>query len=149
MKSEYGKIMCNRRECGAKQNEPPPTTWKTGLHPEKVMLCICWDWKGDLYYQFLLENQTINSNKYYSIRPTESSTSQKVSRLINRKHIIFHQNTTRLRVSSMTRQKRLKLSWEALIHPMRSPHMVPSVFHLFQSLQNSLSGKKFPFPGRL
>ena len=80
--------MWNRRECGAKQNEPPPTTWNTGLHPEKVMLYICWDWKGDLYYQFLLENQTINSNKYYSIRPTGSSTSQKVSRLVNRKHIM-------------------------------------------------------------
>ena len=49
-----------------KRNEPPPTTPKAGLHPKKVMLCIWWDWKGILYYELLLQNQTINSNKYCS-----------------------------------------------------------------------------------
>ena len=83
------------------------TTWKTGLHQEKVMLCICWDWKGDLYYLLLLENQTIDSNKYYSIRPTESSTSQKLSRSVNRKHKIFHLDNARTCVSLITRQKLL------------------------------------------
>ena len=33
----------------SKQNEPPPTTPKTSLHPKKVMLCMWWDWKGGLY----------------------------------------------------------------------------------------------------
>ena len=42
---------------GDKQNEPAPTTSKTGLHPKKVILCIWWDWKGVLYYELLLENQ--------------------------------------------------------------------------------------------
>ena len=46
-----------------KGNEPPPTTPKAGLHPKKVMLCKWWDWKGVLYYELILENQTINSNK--------------------------------------------------------------------------------------
>ena len=49
-----------------KQNEPPPTTRKASLHPKKVMLCVWWDWKGVLYCELLLENQTINSNKYCS-----------------------------------------------------------------------------------
>ena len=49
-----------------KQKEPPSTTPKASLHPKKVMLCIRWDWKGVLYYELLLENQTVNSNKYYS-----------------------------------------------------------------------------------
>ena len=48
-----------------KGNEPPPTIPKTSLHP-KVMLCIQCYWKGILYYKPLLENQTINSNRYYS-----------------------------------------------------------------------------------
>ena len=39
-----------------KQNEPPPTTPKVGLHPRKVMLCIWWDWKGVLYYELLPKN---------------------------------------------------------------------------------------------
>ena len=49
-----------------KRNEPPPTTPKASLHPKKVILCIWWDWKGVLYYEFPPENQTINSNKYGS-----------------------------------------------------------------------------------
>ena len=49
-----------------KRNEPPPTTPKAGPLPKKVMLCIWWDWKGVLYYELLLENETINSNKYCS-----------------------------------------------------------------------------------
>ena len=31
-----------------KQNEPPPTTPKPGLHPKKVMLCISWDWESSI-----------------------------------------------------------------------------------------------------
>ena len=50
----------------SKRNEPPPTTPKAGLHPKKVMLCIWWDWKGVLYYELLLENQTIYSYKLCS-----------------------------------------------------------------------------------
>ena len=46
------------------QNEPPPTTPKAGVHPKKEISCMWWDWKGVLYYEILLENQTINSNKY-------------------------------------------------------------------------------------
>ena len=45
----------------------------------------------------------------------------------------------------MTRQKLLQLGWGVLIHPLYSPDIAPSDFHLFQSLQNSLSGKNFNF----
>ena len=43
----------------------------------------------------------------------------------------------------MTRQKLLQLGWEVLIHPLYSPDIAPSDFHLFQSLQNSLNRKHF------
>ena len=62
-------IVYNNREQNrswSKWKETPPTTQKAGLHPKKVMLCMWWDWKGVFYYEFLLENQTINSNKYCS-----------------------------------------------------------------------------------
>ena len=55
-----------RERLWGKWNEPPPTTPKAGRHPKKVMLCVWWDWKGVLYYELLLENKTINSNKYCS-----------------------------------------------------------------------------------
>ena len=30
------------------------------------MSCICWGWKGVLYYEHLLDNKTVNFNKYHS-----------------------------------------------------------------------------------
>ena len=125
-----------------KQNEPPPTTPKAGLHPKKVMLCIWWDWKGVLYYELLLENQTINPNKYCSqLDQLKAALNEKRPELVNRKYIIFHQDTTRPHVSLMTRQKLLQLGWE--IHLPYSPDIAPLDFHLFWSLQNSLNGKNF------
>ena len=133
-----------RKRLWGKQNGPPPTTPKAGLHPKKVMLYIWWDWKGVLYYELLPENQMIKSNKYCSqLDQLKAALEEKHLELINRKCIIFHQNNTRPHVSLMTRQKLLQLGWEVLIHPPYSPGIAPSDFHLFWSLQNSLTGKNF------
>ena len=148
MKSGYCTTMWKR--LWGKRNEAPPATPKAGLHPEKVMLYIWWDWKGVLYYELLPENQTINSNKHSSqLDQLKAALDEKPPELVNRKCIIFHQDNARPHVSLMTKQKLLKLGWEVLIHPPYSPDIVPSDFHLFRSLQNSLNGKKFQFPGRL
>ena len=133
-----------RKRSWGKWNEQPPTTPKAGLHPKKVMLCTRWDWKGVLYYELLLENQTINSNKYCSqLDQLKAALDEKRLELVNRKRIIFHQNNTRPHVSLMTRHKRLQLGCEVLIHPPYSPDIAPSDFHLLRSLQNSLNGKNF------
>ena len=139
-----------RKRHWGKRNEPSPTTPKAGLHPKKVMLHIWWDWKGVLYYELLPENETINSNKYCSqLDQLKAALDQKRPELVNRKRIIFHQDNTRPHVSLMTRQKLLQLGWEVLIHLPYSSDIASSDFHLFQSLQNSLNGKKCQFPGRL
>ena len=133
-----------RKRLWGKRNEPPPTTPKASLHPKKVMLYMWWDWKGVLYYELLLENQTINSNKYCSqLDQLKAALNEKHPELVNRKRIIFHQDNARLHVSLMTRQKLLQLGWELLIHLPHSPDTAPLDFHLFQSLQNSLNGKNF------
>ena len=108
------------------------------------MLCIWCDWKGVLYYELLLENQTINSNKYCSqLDQLKAALDKKRSELVNRKRTIFHQDDARQHVSLMTMQKLLQLGWEVLIHPPYPSNIAPSDFHLFQSLQNSLNGKNF------
>ena len=55
--------------------------------------------------------------------------------LVNRKHIIFHQDNARPCISLMTRQKLLQLGWEALTHPLYSPDIAPSIyFNLYEIL---------------
>ena len=66
--------------------------------------------EGVLYYELLLENQTINSNKYCSqLDQLKAALDKKRLKLVNRKRITFHQDNTRLHVSLMTRQKLLQL----------------------------------------
>ena len=108
------------------------------------MWYIWWDWKGVLYREPLLENQTVNSKKYCSqLDQLKATLNKKHPELVNRKCIIFHQYNARPRVSLMTRQKLLQVGSEVLIHPPYSPDIIPSDFHFFQSLQNSLNGKTF------
>ena len=110
-----------------KWNEP--TTAKAILHPKKVM-CIHRkkDWKGVFYYELLLENQMINSNKTCSQTNWKH---KKCLELVNRQCIVFHQGNRRLHVSLMTCQKLLQLGWEVLIPPSSSPNIAPLDFHLF------------------
>ena len=111
MKSGYCSIMWNGKRSWGKWNEPPPTTPKAGLHAKKVMLCIWWDWKGVLYYELLLENQKINSNKYCSqLDEVKAALDRKCPESVNRKHIIFHQDNARLHISLMTRQNGYSLA---------------------------------------
>ena len=133
-------IMWNGRDRGASEmNHHQPH-----LHAKKVMLCIWWDWKGVPYYELLLENQTINSNRYCSqLDQLKAALGEKHLELVNRKRIIFHQDNARLHVSLMTSQKLLQLGWEVLIHPSYSPDIAPSDFHLFRSSQNSPNRRNF------
>ena len=129
-----------------KRNTSPPTTPKAGLHAKKV-LCIWSDWK--LYYELLLENQTINSNKYYSqLDQLKAALDEKCPELVNRKRIIFHQDNARRHVSLMTRRKLLQLCWEVLIHRHihQTLHLQISIYF---GLYKILLMENCQFPGRL
>ena len=83
-----------RKKSLGKQNKPPTTTSKAGLHP-KVMLCLWWDWKGVLYYELLPENQMIDSSKYCSQSDQLKVALSGNHPLVNRKCIIFNQDNAK------------------------------------------------------
>ena len=73
-----------------------------------------------------------NSNKYCSqLDQLKAAPKEKCPELVNRKHIIFHQDNIRLHVSLMTRKNLLQLDWKVLLHPPYSPDTAPFDFHLF------------------
>ena len=101
-----------------KINEPPAIAPKASLHPKKD---TWWDWKGVFYYELLLENRMINSNKYCSqLDQLKAALDEKHLELVNRKCFIFHQQNVRPHGSLMTRQK--QLGWEVLIDPLFTRH---------------------------
>ena len=86
------------------------TTPKAGLHPKQVTWCIQYYWKGILSCELLLEDQMINFNRYCSqLDQLQAVLSEKHLTLINRKHIIFHQENAWPLISLMTCQKLLQL----------------------------------------
>ena len=92
----------------------------------------------------LQKTRLLNSSKYPSrLDQLKAALNKKHLELVNRKCIIFRQDTARLHVSLMTRPKLLQLGWEVLIHLPYSPDIAPPGVHLFQSLQKPLTGKKF------
>ena len=82
----YNNVEWKRSRSWGKWNEPPPTTPKACLHPKKVMLYMWWDWKGVLSYELLLEKPNDEFQQVLlPIRPTESSTQRKLSRISQQK----------------------------------------------------------------
>jgi len=121
------------------ENESSLTAPKAGLHPKKVMLCIWWDWKGIVYYEFLPHNQTINSDKYCSqLDRLKAAIDEKRPELANQKSRFHQDKISRLVAYSA----KIDTTWlgcpTSLILFIRS-----CTFHLFRSLQNSLNGKNF------
>ena len=63
--------------------------------------------------------------------------------MFNRKDIILHHDNARSYAALGIRQKIAEVDWKILSHPPYSPNIAPSDYHLFLSLQNFLTGKKF------
>ncbi|KAJ4447558.1 hypothetical protein ANN_09565 [Periplaneta americana] len=101
------------------KREPPLPIHKLDLHPKKVMLCIWWDWKVILYYEFLPTGETIYSEKY-------------CSQLERLKTTYFNGDPSKL----------LDFDWDVSPHAPFSSDIAPSDYHLFRSLQNFLNGKR-------
>jgi histone-lysine N-methyltransferase SETMAR len=95
-------------------------------------------------YEVLGPNKTINSEVYcQQLDRVNECLKEKRPHLVNKKGFVFHQDNVRPHVSKMTQQKIKELNWEILDHPLYSPDLAPSDYHLFRSLQNHLHNKKF------
>ncbi|GFV94845.1 putative DD34D transposase [Trichonephila clavipes] len=84
---------------------------KPGLTARKVLLCIWWDWKGIIYYEFLPYGQTLNSDPYCQrLDRLKLAIDQKRPELANSKSVVFHQGNVRPHTCIVTRQKTL-VAW--------------------------------------
>ncbi|EGI70779.1 Mariner Mos1 transposase, partial [Acromyrmex echinatior] len=56
--------------------------------------------------------------------------------------ILLHDNA-RPHVAKPVKKYLERVKWEILPHPLYSPDIAPSDFHLFRSMQSALSGERF------
>jgi [histone H3]-lysine36 N-dimethyltransferase SETMAR len=55
----------------------------------------------------------------------------------------FSHDNAELHIAKSTREKVLKPGWVAGLHPLYSLNLAPTVYHLFRSLSNNVSRRKF------
>lgn len=117
---------------------------KSGLHPQKIMLCIWCDISGVVHWELLDPNLTVTAEVYCQqlVRLSQALVRIRPA-LVNRKGVILQHDNARPHIARVTQQKIQKLGWEVLLHPPYSPDIAPSDYHLFRSLKNHLSGKEF------
>ena len=128
----------------SKLDEPTQSTSKADIHQKKVILSVWWDFKGIVYFELLPRNQTINSNVYSrQLMKLDKEIKEKRPELATRKGVIFHQDKARPNTSLVTLKKLLELGWKVIPHPLYSPNLAPSDYHLFRSLENHLNEKTF------
>lgn len=102
------------------------------------MICAWWDHKGIIYYEFLLQNQTIDSGVYCrNLANLIQNTKQFIS---NTKRVLFQQDNARQHVHLAIRTRPRSLAPSTIFH-----QSAPSDYPLFLSLPNSLQEKTSRF----
>ena len=80
-----------RKRSWIRDGEPSQVFVKRGLRPNKVMLCVWWDWKGIVRHELLPVGQTIDSQVYCGqLERLRNAIERKQPELNNRKGVVFH-----------------------------------------------------------
>ncbi|GFT18052.1 histone-lysine N-methyltransferase SETMAR [Trichonephila clavipes] len=122
-------------------SSPRKVKFKQTISAQKIMCTVFWDRKGVLLVDFLTRGDTINAAAY-------CATSQKLRRAIQNKRrgmlsagvVLLHDNA-RPHTANRT-QDITSFGWEQLGHPLYSPDLAPSDYHLFMHLKKSLAGQR-------
>ncbi|GFV02385.1 mariner Mos1 transposase [Trichonephila clavipes] len=133
-----------RKNYYCKPGTSSATVPKPSIHQRKVLLCLWWDRKGQVYYELLKQGKTINADLYRNqLDKLNAAIKEKWPALASRKGILFHHDNARPHTAMVTQQKLNALGWEVLRHPPYSPDIAPSDYYLFRSPQNYQTEKKF------
>ena len=121
------------------------STVRSNIHGAKVVLCIWWEQLGVVYYELLKPSKTIMGDRY-------RTKWMDLSRALNEKRpqyqerhdkVILQHDNARPRVARPVKTYLETLKWEALPHPLYSPDVAPSDYHLFRSMAHSLAHRHF------
>lgn len=135
--------MSNQYICGC-ATELILSTSNAGLNTVKVMMCFSWDWKGIKYYEILPNNQSSDSEWYFSqLDKLNTVIQEKTPRIDKNVKCCFDQDRAWLHVYFLTRKKLLPLIWYVFPCTPYSLDIAPSDFHSFRSLQINVNSKYF------
>ena len=130
MKSGYFTITWNKRDRGvSKMNHQQPH--QRPVFIQRRWCCVYGEIGRESFIMSSFQSQTINSNKYCSqLDQLKAVLTEKYPELVNREHVIFHQDNARPHVSLTTRQKLYSLAWKFwfICHIHQTLHLQISIY---------------------
>lgn len=134
-----------RRKSWVYPGQPSTSTAKPNIHARKLLLCIWWDQRGVVHYEFLQPGETVTAERYCQqlIRVSDALDAKRPYTGKGRRSVLLLQDNARPHTAKTTVDTITDLGWEILSHPAYSPDFAPSDFHLFRSLQHHLSDSHF------
>jgi hypothetical protein len=107
------------------------------------MTAVFWDSKGIIHLDFLTSQKTINAQYYSTLLNAKVKSAIRSKRRKRQDSVCFHQDNLRPHTAALTMATLLKLKWDVLPHPLYSPDLAPSDYHLFGPMKRVLGGKRF------
>ncbi|UYV62812.1 SETMAR, partial [Cordylochernes scorpioides] len=134
-----------RRKSWVKPGHASTSTAKPNIHGKKLMLCIWWDQLGVIYYELLQPNETITGERYQQ-QLMRLSRALKIKRpLYAKRHdkVIYQHDNARPHVAKVVKETLEALQWDVLPHPLYSPDIASSDYHMFRSMTHGLAEQHF------
>ena len=116
-----------------------PRKFKQSLANRKLMATVFWDRKGVLLIEFMEPGTTITSETYCeTLKKLRRAIQNKRRGMLTSGLVLLHDNA-RPHTAARTQALLQKFCWDLFDHPLYSPDLAPSDFHLF-SVDESLAG---------
>ncbi|GFV19017.1 mariner Mos1 transposase [Trichonephila clavipes] len=117
------------------------STAKPSIQGSKAMLSIWWDQLGVVYYELLKPTETITGDRYRTQLMRLRRALKNKRPQYNERHdkVILQHDSARPHVAKVIKTYLETLKWEVLPHPLCSPDLAPSDYHLFRSMAHGLA----------
>ena len=114
----------------------------------KVMLVVCFDWKGIVHHGFVIRGQMVNKQLYQDVLARlRDVVCKKRPELWENQTWMLHHDKALAHASLLTRRYLAKHQTSVVPHPPCSPDLAPEDFFLFPKLKTTLKGRRFQTTG--
>jgi histone-lysine N-methyltransferase SETMAR len=112
-------------------HSPPSKKAKAIFSAGKIMVTVLWDSKGIIHLDFLTGQKTINVQYYSTLLNEKLKPAIRSKRRKRQDSVFFLQDNARPHTAALMVATPLKLKWDVLPHPLYSPDLAQSDYHLF------------------
>lgn len=126
------------------KDETSPQKFVRQKTSKKVMWIVFWDSQGIVLSHVVPQHLTVNAEYYRGVLERQLLPALEERRPgLKGKSVLFQQDNAPPHRAAITQETLAELGWTILRHPVYSPDLAPSDFHLFPALKRDLKGRTF------